>query len=205
MKCGCPSVLWHCWLGGRKGIRPVKNWAVGCWYGICLEQGADLHMARLMPLPLTFACISASGHWTELCSKVSATSRPHFITHTHPFNGPLSGTTRVSQYQKGKTNLDYPAWITTVESTQVALYNTSPMPVPSLLNLHASINGLLTDSKAKSTKLAMATQPTNSIYKHGDRCWMLWVQAAGRGTAITTDINSDNTEGEVTSHNLCLR
>jgi len=24
-------------------------------------------------------------------------------THTHPFNGPLSGTTRVSWYQKGKT------------------------------------------------------------------------------------------------------
>ena len=29
------------------------------------------------------------------------------ITHTHPFNGPLSGTTRVSQYQKGKTNLNF--------------------------------------------------------------------------------------------------
>jgi len=28
-------------------------------------------------------------------------------THTHPFNGPFSGTTRVSQYQKGKTNLDF--------------------------------------------------------------------------------------------------
>ena len=28
-------------------------------------------------------------------------------THTHPFNGPLSGTTRVSQYQEGKTNLDF--------------------------------------------------------------------------------------------------
>jgi len=27
-----PSVLWHCWLGGRKGIRPVKNWVVGCWH-----------------------------------------------------------------------------------------------------------------------------------------------------------------------------
>ena len=27
-------------------------------------------------------------------------------TTLHPFNGPLSGTTRVSQYQKGKTNLD---------------------------------------------------------------------------------------------------
>ena len=27
-----PSVLWHCWLGGRKGIQRVKNWAVGCWH-----------------------------------------------------------------------------------------------------------------------------------------------------------------------------
>jgi len=23
--CRVPSVLWHCWLGGRKGIRPVKK------------------------------------------------------------------------------------------------------------------------------------------------------------------------------------
>ena len=29
------------------------------------------------------------------------------VTHTHPFNGPLSETTRVSRYQKGKTNLDF--------------------------------------------------------------------------------------------------
>ena len=28
-------------------------------------------------------------------------------THTHPFNGPLSETTQVSRYQKGKTNLDF--------------------------------------------------------------------------------------------------
>jgi len=28
-------------------------------------------------------------------------------THTHPFNGPFSGTTQVSRYQKGKTNLDF--------------------------------------------------------------------------------------------------
>ena len=50
-----PSVLWCCWLGGRKGIRPVKKLE---WWGagmvICLEQGADL----LMPLPLTVSCFS---------------------------------------------------------------------------------------------------------------------------------------------------
>jgi len=28
-------------------------------------------------------------------------------THTHPFNGSLSGTTQVSRYQKGKTNVDF--------------------------------------------------------------------------------------------------
>ena len=29
------------------------------------------------------------------------------LDHTHPFNGPLSGTTQVSRYQKGKSNLDF--------------------------------------------------------------------------------------------------
>jgi len=29
------------------------------------------------------------------------------IRQSHTFNGPLSGTTRVSRYQKGKTNLDF--------------------------------------------------------------------------------------------------
>ena len=28
-----PSVLWRCCLGGRKDIRPVKNWLVECWHG----------------------------------------------------------------------------------------------------------------------------------------------------------------------------
>ena len=36
---------------------------------------------------------------------VPGTNNTHI--HTHPFNGPFSGTTRVSRYQKGKTNLDF--------------------------------------------------------------------------------------------------
>ena len=39
------------------------------------------------------------------CKVVTPHSHTH--THTHTFNGPLSGTTQVSQYQKGKTNLDF--------------------------------------------------------------------------------------------------
>ena len=33
--------------------------------------------------------------------------KTHTHTRTHPFNGPLSRTTRVGRYQKGKTNLDF--------------------------------------------------------------------------------------------------
>ena len=53
-----PSVLWCCWLGGRKGIRPVKTKWWGACVVICLERGADLHTAQLMPLPLTVSCFS---------------------------------------------------------------------------------------------------------------------------------------------------
>jgi len=45
-------------LGGRKGIRPVKTQWWGAGVAVCLEQGADLHMAQLMPLPLTISCFS---------------------------------------------------------------------------------------------------------------------------------------------------
>jgi len=61
-----------------------------------------------------FSCRKCQNYWRcpsnmvlrLRCIKVRKLllSRPH--THTHPFNGPLSGTTRVSRYQKGKTNLD---------------------------------------------------------------------------------------------------
>jgi len=53
-----PSVLWRCWLAGRKGIWPVKTewWDAGMV--VCLDRGADLHMAQLMPLPLTVSCFN---------------------------------------------------------------------------------------------------------------------------------------------------
>jgi len=34
-------------------------------------------------------------------------SQLFLMLHTHPFNGPFSGTTQVGRYQKGKTNLDF--------------------------------------------------------------------------------------------------
>ena len=36
-----------------------------------------------------------------------SSSQIKMATHKYTFNGPFSGTTRVSRYQKGKTNLDF--------------------------------------------------------------------------------------------------
>ena len=43
----------------------------------------------------------------EQCHVYSRRRRLNTHTHTHPFNGRLSRTTRVSRHQKGKTNLDF--------------------------------------------------------------------------------------------------
>jgi len=42
------------WHEGHPACK--KRWGAGVV--ICLEQGADLHMAQLMPLPLTVSCFS---------------------------------------------------------------------------------------------------------------------------------------------------
>ena len=55
-----PSVLWRSWLGGRKGIRPIKlSGGVLAWLSVWSEvHAACLHMAQLMSLPLTVSCFS---------------------------------------------------------------------------------------------------------------------------------------------------
>ena len=45
------------WAAGRaSGLYKTEWWGTGVV--ICLERGADLHMAQLMPLPLTVSCSS---------------------------------------------------------------------------------------------------------------------------------------------------
>jgi len=41
---------------GHPAYKKTEWWGAGVV--ICLEQGADLHMAQLMPLPLTVSCFS---------------------------------------------------------------------------------------------------------------------------------------------------
>ena len=42
------------WQEGHPACKKTEWWGAGMV--ICLERGADLHMAQLMPLPLTVSC-----------------------------------------------------------------------------------------------------------------------------------------------------
>jgi len=44
------------WQEGHPAIEKTEWWGAGMV--ICLEQGADLHVAQLRPLPLTVSCSS---------------------------------------------------------------------------------------------------------------------------------------------------
>ena len=52
------------------------------------------------------AAAAGGARGAETPTGIDASGKAH--THTHiPFDGPLSRTTRVSRYQKGKTDLDF--------------------------------------------------------------------------------------------------
>ena len=77
-----PSVLLRCWLGCRKGIRPVKNWVVGCWRGYL--SGARCRLAY-GPADAT------ATH--SLASQKSRLVLPFWyrLTRVVPEKGPLNG------------------------------------------------------------------------------------------------------------------
>ena len=54
-----PSMLWFPlagWQEGHPACKKTEWWGAGIV--TCLQRGADLHMAQLMPLPLTVSCFS---------------------------------------------------------------------------------------------------------------------------------------------------
>jgi len=59
------------------------------------------------PMLFTHVWFSLWDDTTAYTVTLHTHTHAHTHTQTHPFNGPFSRTTRVSQYQKGKTNLDF--------------------------------------------------------------------------------------------------
>ena len=70
------------------------------------------------------------------CTLIVTVAQSYQCTHTHPFKGPLSGTTRVSRYQKGK-----PIWILlkqeTVSGSGISWYICKSAPCSRLITVLA--------------------------------------------------------------------
>ena len=69
-----PSVLWHCWLGGRKGNRPVINWAVGCWHGFIFLVLAHPGSPRQRAVKRVCVCVVCVRAWLYTCITASEES-----------------------------------------------------------------------------------------------------------------------------------
>ena len=105
-----PNILNNCYeLSG--GYAPPEPTTRGSAPG--LRRGTSVPQTPCAPHLQILAAPLFSPHRTSIGPVVCVmvTTVRHISIqkglHTHPFNGPLSGTTRVSGYQKGKTNLDF--------------------------------------------------------------------------------------------------
>jgi len=84
-----------CYTLGLLNMVSVKLYAHRGW-GVL----SHWHTVGMIPVASRPGCSPNAS-----CSPVFTLGLLH--THTHTFNAPLSGTTQVSQYQKGKTNLGF--------------------------------------------------------------------------------------------------
>ena len=97
------------------------------------------------------------------CNNVPSGHLSYIHTHAHPFNGPFSGTTQVSRYQKGKTNLDF----TEARDSEWQWHQLGHMQV---------CTSLLTDNHASTPPLCFlqagcpSCRPTNSVKALKEHC-----------------------------------
>jgi len=121
------------------------------------SSSASTVASTLAPLTLaSLALCSSFSQDTRTIQHMASLSSPSSHTHAHPFNGPLSRTTRVSRYQKGKTNLDF----TEARDSEWQWHQLGHMQVCTLLQ---------TDNHANTSSLSFyrpdalpAAQPTAS-------------------------------------------
>jgi len=109
------ACVWNTWCGHPQNESP-------CLSCECAQKINTSWRASAIAWTFLCAMVTSTSCCDYLSMKVSwltnrmmpliknrgQTNCTNMNTHTHiPFNGPFSGTTRVSRYQKGKTDLDF--------------------------------------------------------------------------------------------------
>ena len=148
-----------CW--SRKNYIKSDGALIGSQYSVYSVCGSFSEVVQLLGRIPVLPCLNADSSATSqtLLSWISAqviTAATH--THTHTFNGPFSGTTQVSRYQKDKTKLDF----TEARDSEWQWHQLGRMQV---------CTSLQTDNHASTSPLSFlqagcpSCRPTNSV-KH---------------------------------------
>ena len=133
----------RCWNGYRSGARcRLSAYALVSDTATQESHNLSVSLKSRIVLPFWYRVPAYQG----CCVKSD--------THTHTFSGPFSGTTRVSRYQKGKTNLDF----TEARNSEWQWHQLGHMQV---------CTSLQTDSHASTPPLSFfgcpSCRPTNSV------------------------------------------
>ena len=97
--CGRLFIRYFCYWATHRQLRGRWKRLIRCTLEWMTQNSKGLPICLRM---VRFAglCFSCFSIWKLTDGLIDLTS-------THPFNGPFSGTTQVSRYQKGKINLDF--------------------------------------------------------------------------------------------------
>jgi len=75
--------------------------------GLSILDGLEFKVAFGDAWKESLGELSGGQRYVECWGFCRSVKTGNIHTYIHPFNGPFSGTTRLSRYQKGKTNLDF--------------------------------------------------------------------------------------------------
>jgi len=161
-------------LTPRQSNTARDTFAFICYTAVIFRSVTISRRCKFQHHPLTNSRqhLHFSTYSHEVCKKIQCSTKSHKsrilfqtrwsdllkYTHTHPFNGPFSGTTWVGRHQKGKTNRDF----TEARDSKWQWHQLGHMQVCTLLQ---------TDNHASTSPLVFyrpdalpATQPT--VSKH---------------------------------------
>ena len=170
--CQCMYTGWSCfrhWHWVAKSWSCLRRRQVCCVLYVAATSGYCIHLN-----PFLFPVFVLLAFLFEVNSG---------LANTHAFNGPLSGTTQVSRYQKGKTNLDF----TEARDSEWQWHQLGYVQVCTLLQTdnHASTHhsvflqvggGCLSCHPTKSVKALKAPQVQPSAMENWVIKWIgIWV------------------------------
>jgi len=104
--CHTDSFCTVAWQLARFQLTRCIAWSLGDSGASCMHYSVTKDVTSLMKTTF-LSYIVFWILWSHKNAEMSLNKSYCRLTHTHPFNSPFSGTTRVGRYQKGKTNLDF--------------------------------------------------------------------------------------------------